>query len=134
LVAEGPLPQRLPQARLDFFAIERLAYAVFFHDVQHRLFDPFIRRETARAMDALAAAADGKTILAGAGIDYFVVIDAAVGATHTFIIQGGRGAGRGGRLRLNASTSHLSLSCKRLCDASRILYNASTLTKGKIAR
>jgi hypothetical protein len=33
-------------------------------------------------MHAFPAAADGETILPGAGVDHFVVIDATVGTTH----------------------------------------------------
>ena len=75
LVADRTLPAGFAQADFDFFALERLAHAVFLDDVQHRFFDPFVRGEASAAMHAFPAATDGKAILPGAGVDHFVVIE-----------------------------------------------------------
>jgi len=80
--ADWPLPASPFQAALDFFAFEGDARAVFFYDLDRCLFGPFVGRETPPALNALAAPPNRQSILARAGVDDAIVINATERAFH----------------------------------------------------
>src|SRR5262249_50927284 len=123
LVADRPLPAGLAEPSLDLFAVKRLADSIFFVNIEDRLPDALVGRTLGITMHAAAAAADGKTALAGARIDHFVVVNAAIGATHGFTIQV-----KSGRQKAEGRMSIARRSCfSAFCGLSSAFYNLAAV-------
>jgi len=70
------------QSGQDLAPLERLAGAVLLDHPDGRFLDPFVGGVAATAREAFAAAADGKSVGAGPGVDHAVVIRLAERALH----------------------------------------------------
>ena len=77
----------------DFLAVEALAAAVFLYDHVGDLIEALVGGEALGAAFTFAAAANGIGVLAFAGVDDFVLGEAAVRAFHAWI-DSSKGVGR----------------------------------------
>src|SRR5262245_12353091 len=82
LVLDRSLPTRLGQSSPNFLAAERLANAILLHDLDVRLFQPFVAGKSPLAMQTLAPPTNDIAVFAGPAVHDPVLIKMAKGTPH----------------------------------------------------